>query len=152
MLRSQPMPAELTSPNEMSAGRYGSACVSSCDVLVDVDPLGDDQGAGAPLGHRVAHPVVAAGAQAVGVPDQPVGVDLLEVAPDEVRGAVQCFAGSGEAQSAGVVKTMSSGVPAGAIVSPSSGASHPLTFESMVIRRATSNAASADVATSLPAR
>ena len=26
MLRSQPMPAALTSPKEMSAGRYGSAC------------------------------------------------------------------------------------------------------------------------------
>ena len=33
MLRSQPMPAELTSPKEMSAGRYGSACVSACEVL-----------------------------------------------------------------------------------------------------------------------
>ena len=62
------------------------------------------------------------------------------------------FAGSGVAQSAGVVKTMSSGVSAGAIVSRSSGASHPLTFESMVIRRTTLNAASGDVATSLPAR
>ena len=57
-----------------------------------------------------------------------------------------------EAQSAGVVKTTSSGVPAGAVVSPSSGAIHPLTFESIVSRWATANEVSADFLTSLPAR
>ena len=40
---------------------------------------------------------------------------------------------------------MSSGVSAGAMVSPSDGAIHPLTFESMVIRRATSNEVSAEL-------
>jgi hypothetical protein len=33
MLRSQPMPAALTLPKEMSAGRYGSAWVSSWEIL-----------------------------------------------------------------------------------------------------------------------
>ena len=56
--------------------------------LGDVDPLRDDQAAGAPLGHRVAHPVVATGTQTRRTPDQPVGAHLLEVAPHEVRGAV----------------------------------------------------------------
>ncbi len=59
---------------------------------------------------------------------------------------------SGAAQSAGVLKTMSSGLPAGAIVSPSAGASHPLTIESMSIRWATLKEVSFDVATSLPPR
>ena len=47
---------------------------------------------------------------------------------------------------------MSSGVSAGTIVSPSDGAIHPLTMESMVIRRATSKEVSAELLTSLPAR
>ena len=33
MLRSQPMPWELTSPKEISAGRYGSAWVSALEAL-----------------------------------------------------------------------------------------------------------------------
>ena len=50
------------------------------------------------------------------------------------------------------MKTISSGVSAGTMVTPSDGANHPLTIESMVIRWATMKKARCDVATTLPPR
>ena len=69
--------------------------------------------------------------------------------------AAPFFLGSLEAQSDGVLKTISSGVSAGAMVSLSAPVSQPLTFESMRICRmafSTSKLVMSDLLTSLPPR